>query len=120
MFRENELVVFVSQPSHKHTGKIEAVQVKILKMETDIRFLFGNFLFLLTEKGKYTDYNIIQRGVHSRILELIEVSENTLIRTELLRQYKEYLRSQIENTYQLNIIFIKGLFNVGRNYFPDS
>ena len=120
LFRENELVVFVSQPSHKHKEKIEAVQVKILKTETDIRFLFGHFLFLLTEKGKYTDYNIIQRGVHSRILELIEVSENTLIRTELLRQYKEYLRSQIENTYQLDIIFIKGLFNVGRNYFPDS
>ena len=83
-FKENEVAVFISQPSKKHEGKLEAIRVKLLSNETDLNFLFNHFLSILTEKGKYSDYNHIQKAVHSRIQSLLEKSEDVKLNDKLL------------------------------------
>lgn len=51
-FRENEIVVFISQQSKRHAGKLEAINVKLLSTETDLNFLFNHFILILSEKAK--------------------------------------------------------------------
>ena len=118
-FRENETVVFISQLSKKHEGKLEAVHVKLLSTETDLNFLFNQFLSILTEKGKYSDYNNIQKAVHARIKSLLEKTEDPKITDELYQQYHAFLSSQLQLNELHDILFLKGILNVCKNFFPD-
>jgi len=119
-FKENEVVVFISQPSNKHEGKLEAIQVKILSTETDLNFLFNHFLSILKEKGKYSDYNHIQKAVHSRIQSLLEKSEDVKINDELFNKFQSFVSNQLQSNLTQDTVFLKGLFNVCKNFFPDK
>lgn len=119
-FKENEVVVFISQASKKHEGKLEAVQVKLLSTEKDLNFLFNHFLSILTEKGKYSDYNHIQKAVHSRIQSLLEKTEDFKINDELFNKFQNFVNNQLQSTLSQDTVFLKGLFNVCKNFFPDK
>jgi len=119
-FKENEVVVFISQSSKKHEGKLEAIQVKILSTETDLNFLFNHFLSILTEKGKYSDYNHIQKAVYSRIQSLLEKTEDVKINDELFNKFQSFASNQLQSPLSQDPIFLKGLFNVCKNFFPDK
>ncbi|HAO09303.1 MAG TPA: hypothetical protein DCQ50_20520 [Chryseobacterium sp.] len=119
-FRENAIVVFVSQESKKHKGKLEAVGVKYLDNETDLNFLFSHFLSILTEKGKYSDYNTIQKGVHSKITSLLEKSTNTKITEQLFERFQNYVTEQIQSKSITDEEYLKGLLKVAKGFFPNN
>ena len=52
-FSENEMVVFNSQESKKHKGKLEAINVKLLSNEIDLEFLFLHFIFCCIIKNHF-------------------------------------------------------------------
>jgi len=121
-FRENAIVIFqaIIQESTKHKGKLKAIEVKYLENETNLFFLFNNFLNILSERGKYTDYNIIQKGIHERISLLIGKSGNDKTIEHLYEKFLQYLNEQI----QLNSIqdenYLKGLLKVAKGFFRDN
>lgn len=119
-FKENEIVVFTPKNSTKHEGKYEALQVKLLKFETDLVFLFGHFLSVLLEKGKYLDYIIIQKAVHSRITLLLKDQEDTQIRILLFHTFQTFVNNQVQSAKAPDFIFLKGLLNVCKSFFPDQ
>jgi hypothetical protein len=119
-FRENAIVVFVSQESKKHKGKLEAVDVKYLDNETDLKFLFSHFLSILTEKGKYSDYNTIQKGVHSKITSLLEKSVDKQIIEQLFQHFLNYVTEQIQLKSITVEEYLKGLLKVGKGFFFDN
>lgn len=119
-FRENAIVVFASQESKKHKGKLEAIGVKYLDNETDLNFLFSHFLSILTEKGKYSDYNIIQKGVHSKITSLLQTSTDTKITEQLFERFQIYITEQIQLKSITDEEYLKGLLKVTKSFFPDN
>lgn len=104
-FKENEGVVFISQASKKHADKLEAVQVKLLSTETNLNFLFNHFLSILTEKGKYSDYNHIQNAVHLRIQSLLKINEDEQINGELFKKYLSFVNIQLDSEAKQDIVF---------------
>lgn len=118
-FRENAIVVFVAQESKKHKGKLEAVSVKYLNNETDLNFLFGHFLSILTEKGKYSDYNTIQKGVHTKIISLLEKSTDNHIIEQLFARFQDYVSEQIQAKSITDEEYLKGLLKVAKSFFPN-
>jgi len=119
-FIQNAIVVFVAQESRKHKGKLEAVDVKYLDTETDLNFLFNHFLSILTEKGKYSDYNTIQKGVHSKITSLLEKITDTKIVEKLFDRYLKYVISQLQTELNSNEEYLKGLLKICRSFFFDK
>ncbi|MFN8438124.1 MAG: cold shock domain-containing protein [Cytophagales bacterium] len=119
-FRENAIVVFIAQESKKHKGKLEAVGVKYLDNETDLNFLFSHFLLILTEKGKYSDYNTIQKGVHSKIISLLEKLTDKQIIEQLFERFQNYVNEQIQLKSITDEEYLKGLLKVGKGFFPDN
>jgi hypothetical protein len=119
-FKENELVVFVSKPSRKKIGSLEAIEVKLLSSETDLHFLFRHFLLNLFEKGKYSEYNTIQKAVHSRIHQLFDVVDNRNFKDELFVIYKDFLSVKLNAKDYEDDLFIKGFINVCKDIFPES
>lgn len=119
-FRENAIVVFVSQESKKHKGKLEAVDVKYLDNETDLNFLFIHFLSILTEKGKYSDYNTIQKGVHTKINSLLEKSTDKQIIEQLFERFQKYINEQIQSNSITDEEHLKGIIKVGKGFFPNN
>jgi hypothetical protein len=119
-FRENAIVVFIAQESKKHKGKLEAVGVKYVENETDLKFLFSHFLSILTEKGKYSDYNTIQKGVHSKITTLLEISVDKQEIEQLFERFQNYVNEQVELKSITNEEYLKRLLKVGKGFFPDN
>jgi hypothetical protein len=119
-FRENTIVVFNSQESKKYKGKLEAIDVKYLENETDFNFLFSHFLSILNEKGKYSDYNIIQKGVHTKISSFIEKSTNKQIIEQLFENFKNHINKQILSSSITDEEYLKGLLKVGKGFFPND
>jgi len=119
-FRENQIVVFIPQDSKRQKGKLEAIEVKHLITENDLTFLFNHFLSLLTEKGKYSDYNIIQKGVHSQIATLIQKTTDTKIVEQLTDRFQDYVNSNLKTENLLNEEYLKGLFKVCKSFFPNN
>lgn len=119
-FRENAIVVFVAQESKKHKGKLEAVGVKYLDNETDLNFLFGHFLSILNEKGKYSDYNTIQKGVHTKIISLLEKSTDNQIIEQLFARFQDYVNEQIQAKSIMEEEYLKGLLKVAKGFFPNN
>ncbi len=119
-FRENAIVVFVAQESKKHKGKLEAVGVKYLDNETDLNFLFGHFLSILTEKGKYSDYNTIQKGVHTKIISLLEKSTDNQIIEQFFTRFQDYVSEQIQAKSITDEEYLKGLLKVAKGFFPNN
>jgi hypothetical protein len=118
-FRENAIVVFIAQESKKHKGKLEAIGVKYLDNETDLKFLFNHFLSIMTEKGKYSDYNTIQKGVHSKITSLLEKSTDKKI-IELFEGFQKYVNEQIKSNSITDEEYLKSLLKVGKGFFPNN
>jgi cold shock CspA family protein len=119
-FRENQIVVFIAQESKRQKGKLEAIEVKHLIAENDLTFLFNHFLSLLTEKGKYSDYNIIQKGVHSQIATLIEKTTDIRIVEELIDRFHDYVNSNLQTENLLNEEYLKGLFKLCKSFFAHN
>ncbi len=119
-FVEDEVVVFVSQASKKYDGKLEAIQVKLLSTEDDINFLFNHFLSILTERGKYSDYNQIQKEVHSRIHKLLKATTDSKTSDTLFKTYSAFVSVKLDTDIKLNTSFLKGLFNVCKYFFPSN
>jgi len=119
-FRENAIVVFVAQESKKHKGKLEAVGVKYLDSETDLNFLLSHFLSILSEKGKYSDYITIQKGVHSKIASLLQTSTNKKINEQLFERFKIYVTEQLQLIAITDEEYIKILLKVAKSLFPDD
>lgn len=119
-FRENTIIVFIAQESKKHKGKLEAVGVKYLDNENDLNFLFSHFLSILTEKGKYFDYNTIQKGVHAKITSLLEKSTDTKITEQLFERFQNYVTEQIQSKSITDEEYLKGLLKVAKGFFPDN
>lgn len=119
-FRENAIVVFTAQESKKHKDKLEAVGVKYLDTETDLNFLFSHFLSILTEKGKYSDYNTIQKGVHLKITSLLEKATDKGIVEQLFERFQNYVNGQLQTESIADEEYLKGLLKVCKSFFPDN
>lgn len=119
-FRENAIVVFTAQESTKHKDKLEAVGVKYLDTETDLNFLFSHFLSILTEKGKYSDYNTIQKGVHLKITSLLEKTTDKKIVEQLFERFQNYVNTHLQTESIADEEYLKGLLKVCKSFFPDN
>lgn len=119
-FRENSIVVFTAQESTKHKGKLEAVGVKYLDTETDLNFLFSHFLSILTEKGKYSDYNTIQKGVHLKITSLLEKTTDNKIVQQLFERFENYINTHLPTESIADEEYLKGLLKVCKSFFPHN
>ena len=119
-FRENEIVIFISQESKRHKGKLEAIEVKILATEKDLIFLFNHFLSLVPEKSKYSDYNLIQKGVHTQIEILIkEITDNNLIEN-LFIIFNNYVNDHLKEITTYNEELLTELLKICKNFFPNN
>jgi len=119
-FSENAIVVFIAQESSKHKGKLEAVGVKYLETETDLNFLFIHFLSMLTERGKYSDYNTIQKGVHLKITSLLEKKTDNKLVDNLFEGFENFIITKFQTESIIEEDSIKGLFKVCKSFFPDN
>lgn len=119
-FRENAIVVFTAQESKKHKDKLEAICVKYLDTETDLNFLFSHFLSILTEKGKYSDYNTIQKGVHLKITSLLEKGTDRGIVGQLFERFQNYVNGQLQTESIADEEYLKGLLKVCKSFFSDN
>lgn len=118
-FQENAIVVFTAQDSKKHKDKLEAVGVKYLDTETDLDFLFSHFLSILKEKGKYSDYNIIQKGVHLKITSLLEKTTDKKISEQLFEHYQNFVNTNLQTEAIADEEYLKRLLNVCKSLFPE-
>ncbi|MDD2833415.1 MAG: hypothetical protein PHD12_05320, partial [Methylotenera sp.] len=112
-FKEDEAVVFVSQVSKKYADKLEAVQVKLLTNENDLKFLFNQFLSVL-----YNDKT--EKLVYSRIKYLIEKTEDNKIVDELLVVYQLYSSNNSLSSEPSRQDISRKFLNVCKNFFPDK
>lgn len=119
-FRENAIVVFTAQESKKHKDKLEALGVMYLDTETDLEFLFSHFLSILTEKGKYSDYNTIQKGVHLKITSLLEKTTDKKIVEQLFERYQNYVNAHLQTESIADEEYLKGLLKVCKSFFHDN
>ena len=119
-FRENAIVVFMAQESKKHKDKLEAFNVKYLDTETDLNFLFSHFLSILTEKGTYSDYNTIQKGVHFKITSLFEKITEIKIIDHLFQQFQNYVNEHLPIKSIVDEEYLKVLFKVCKTFFPEN
>lgn len=118
-FRENAIVVFIAQESKKHKGKLEAINVKYLDTENDLDFLFNHFLSILTEKGKYSDYNTIQKGVHTKIISLLEKTTDKKNIEQLFERFQKYVNEHLQTESIFDEEYLKGLLKICKSFFPD-
>ncbi|KAA9037163.1 cold shock domain-containing protein [Ginsengibacter hankyongi] len=119
-FKENAIVVFTVQESKRHKGKLEAIDVKYLDTETDLNFLFNHFLSILTEKGKYSDYNTIQKGVHLKITSLLEKTTDKKIVVQFFERFRSYVNTHLQTESIADAEYLKGLLKVCKSFFPDN
>ena len=119
-FQENAIVVFAAQESKKHKDKLEAVSVKYLDTETDLNFLFSHFLSVLTEKGKYSDYNTIQKGVHLKITSILEKATDKGVVEQLFERFQNHVNRQLQTELIEDEEYLKGLLKVCKSFFPDN
>lgn len=119
-FRENAIVVFLAQESKKHKDKLEAVGVKYLETETDLIFLFSHFLSILTEKRKYLDYNIIQKGVHLKIITLFEKTNDKKIVEKLLEHFQDHVNTHLHTELNSDEEYLKVILKICKSFFPDN
>ncbi|MCK6695507.1 MAG: cold shock domain-containing protein, partial [Thermoanaerobaculia bacterium] len=112
-FDENEVVVFEERKSSRKKDSCEAYNVKLIENEEDITFLFSEFLILLSEKGNYSDYNLVQKKVFSSIQKLktnIDETANSELHN-LFFAFAEGIAFTFEKA--------KILINLARLLFPD-
>jgi hypothetical protein len=119
-FRENAIVVFTAQESQKHKDKLEAVGVKYLDTETDLDFLFNHFLSILSEKGRYSDYNIIQKGVHIKITSLLEKATEKGTVEQLFERFQNFLNIHLQSESIADEEYLKGLLKICKSFFHDN
>lgn len=119
-FKENKVVVFSSQESKNHSGKLEAIGVKLLSTEVDLEFLFPNFLLLILDKGKYSDYNVIQKEIHVQIVSLIENRIAEPIIEKLFLDYKNFINLFFQREKAPTEENLKTLLEICRNFFLDK
>jgi hypothetical protein len=120
LFKENETVVFASKASEKHKDKLQAIQVRLLSTENDIHFLYDHFLSTLSQKGIYSDYNILQKAVYLRIQHLLEISEDIGVNKELFTSFKNFITKVFSSNQPPSLENIKGLSKVCKDFFPDK
>jgi cold shock CspA family protein len=116
LFRENEIVTFVSQESKKYKDKLEAISVKLLSAETDLLFLFDCFLQLLSEKYKYVDYSILQKGVYSKIRSLANDSIDDALNNKIFDMFLVHIESFFQQE-DVSEDYIRTLFKIGKSLF---
>ena len=115
-FKENEVVIFVSQVSKKHTNKLEATHVKLLSTEIDIDFLLKYFLFILKDLNMY---RLIHKKIYSRIIYLFNTNNFDKKKDDLFVTYQSYLNDNfsfvLNNENALRIIL-----NICKDFFNDN
>ncbi|MBV6510545.1 MAG: hypothetical protein FMNOHCHN_00020 [Ignavibacteriaceae bacterium] len=119
-FRENTVVVFMARESQKHKNKLEAVDVMYLDTETDLDFLFDYFLSILREKEKYSDYNIIQKNVYSKIISLLENITDKKIVEQLFERYQNLVSTQLQTQASSDEEFLKVLLKICKSFFHNN
>jgi hypothetical protein len=119
-FHENDIVIFRAKESVKYTDKLEAFDIKYLENETDLDFLFNHFLSLLSEKNVYSDYNLIQKGVHTKINYLLEQTIDKTHITKLFRIYENYIERKFQTDLALDLEFLRVLLRICRSFFIDK
>ncbi len=119
-FRENAIVVFTAQVSKKHKDKLEAVGVKYLDTETDLNFLFNHFLSILSEKGKYSDYNTVQNGVHIKISSLLEKATEKRTFEQLFERFQNFLNGHLQTESIADEENLKDLLKICKSFFPGN
>lgn len=97
-FDENDVVIFKSRQSESKKGSLEAIDVVLIENEKEIQFLFEHFLSIFTEKGTYSDYNLLQNKVFQSIQVLYPDVED-LDKKELIKTFKDFI-SRCELNYQ--------------------
>ena len=115
-FKENEVVIFVSQVSKKHTNKLEATHVKLLSTEIDIDFLLKYFLFILKDLNMY---RLIHKKIYSRIIYLFNTNNFDKKKDDLFVIYQSYLN---DNFYFVlnNENILRIILNICKDFFNDN
>lgn len=120
LFSENTIVVFKANESKKHKGKFEASVVKYLEYESDLNFLFSHYLSILSRKDKYSEYKLIQIGVHLRISLLLEKTDDAKIIEELFKYFQYFINEQIQSNLNDDETYIKGVLKFAKDFFPEN
>lgn len=113
-FSENDVVIFKARASTRKKDGLEAIDIYLIENENEILFLFSHFLSLFSEKGTYSDYNLLQRKVLQAIQKLYqEIIDSE--RTKLVEIFKDFI-SELE----LNYHTAKTIANLTQSLFEDS
>ena len=120
LFKEGEVVVFISQESKKHSGKLEALRVMLLSNEKDINFLFDNILEAAKENISISKYNKIQKSTYLRVKELIDLDINYKENHKLYVLYENLIIEKLKMSFNRNHDYLKNIFDFGRYIFPKN
>lgn len=113
-FDENDVVIFKTRQSERKKGSLEAVDVVLIENEKEVQFLFEHFLSIFSEKGTYSDYNLLQKKVFQSIQILhpdVEDSE----KKELIKTFKEFI-----SRFELNYQNAKTIVNLTQKLFKEE
>jgi cold shock CspA family protein len=114
-FEDIPTIVSLSRSDKKH----EAINVMLLSNENNLSFLFDNYLSILTEEVKFTDYKLIQKAIHLRIKILLEQNQNDNINHNLFNQFQDFISIQLKTNLNKDVDFIIGLFNICKTFFSE-
>lgn len=116
LFRENEIVVFFSQESERHEGKLEAIKVNLLTAETDLIFLVSHVLSILAEKNQNYGNRLFFNPILSKLISLIENSPENKI-----AEFFEYCQNHINNYFKdakvVDIVYLKEVLKTYKSLF---
>jgi cold shock CspA family protein len=118
LFRQDAIVVFNTQESKKHEGKLEAINIRILDTESDVIYLFEQLLIVLAEKSEYSYYDLINISLLNNIKKLLESQVDVTKVQELFNLFSTQINKN-KGTELLNDLgYLKSLLKVGVQLFP--
>lgn len=123
---ENEIVEFTPRKSSKHKGKYEAIQVKLLSLETDLILLFSLYLSFLSEYKQNIHY-IHQSLDHIKITLFLNKKISLLLNNQadaqilliLFESFQTFVNNQLRLSNAHDLTFIKSLLNICKSFFPN-
>ncbi len=118
-FFEDTVVVFVAQPSSKHIGKYEAIQVTRIENVQDLSFLFDQFLNVLKKLESFTKRDKIQNALFGKINILFKNSTQSKISELLFNRYQNYINEEL-NSIIISEDYLKGVLKIGKSFFLNK
>jgi len=108
---EDVIVIFKIKKSEKENGNYDALDVRILQLETDVFFLFDLFLSATNENSSFE-----KNGFNVLLIERIKKISNTIENQKLFNIWIEFINQNLSP----NIEYIESFLLLSKELFPNK